>query len=300
MTSDRLHAAYAHCAAIARNHYENFPVASRLVPARIRPAITVIYAFARTADDFADEGGLGREQRLAMLDTYAGHLKQLQQGRTPDDPIFIALRDVIDRHQLPYPPFERLLQAFCQDVDKNRYTNFGEVMDYCRLSANPVGELLLHLNRAATEINLGYSNAICTALQLINFLQDIVQDYQENNRIYLPQDEMQRHGVTEQHIANRTTDFAMQALMRKQIERARKLLESGAPLGLLLRGRFGFELRLIIAGGARILKHLHDNPNDAFARPRLTTRDGLAMLAQAALPRRVGRTRRTRKSKPGI
>lgn len=300
MTSDRLQDAYAHCAKIARTHYENFPVASRLVPARIRPAITVIYAFARSADDFADEGDLNREQRLARLDHYAEQLRQISQGGTFDDPIFIALQDVIHRHRLPLQPFERLLQAFRQDVDKHRYADFGEVMNYCRLSANPVGELLLHLNQAASEANLGYSNAICTALQLINFLQDLHQDYTENNRIYLPRDEMQRHGVTESHIAHRTTDFGMQMLMRQQIERARRLLEAGAPLGLRLKGRFGFELRLIIAGGARILKHLHDNPKDAFARPRLNTKDKLAMLAQAALPRLTRRRRQPGKSGCGI
>lgn len=300
MTSDRLTAAYAHCASIARHHYENFPVASRLVPARIRPAITVIYAFARTADDFADEGELDREQRLARLDHYGQQLQQLAQDRPAEDPIFIALQDVIHRHRLPTAPFERLLQAFRQDVDKTRYANFGEVMDYCRLSANPVGELLLHLNDAASETNLGYSNAVCTALQLINFLQDLHQDYTENDRIYLPQDELQRYGVTETHIAHRTTDFGMQMLMRQQIERARKLLESGAPLGLILKGRFGFELRLIIAGGARILKHLHDTPGDAFARPRLTGRDKLAMFIQATFPRWSGQRRQSHKTGRGI
>jgi phytoene/squalene synthetase len=137
-------------------------------------------------------------------------------------------------------------------------------------------------------------------LQLINFLQDIYQDYSEHNRIYIPQDDMQRYGVTEKQIANRTTDFAMQSLMRQQIERARKLLESGAPLGMRLGGRFGFELRLIIAGGARILKHLYDNRDDAFARPRLTGRDGMVMFAQAALPRIFGRIQRPRKSGCGI
>ncbi|MDR9437552.1 MAG: squalene synthase HpnC [Thiohalophilus sp.] len=291
MTSNKLADAYAHCVAMARDHYENFPVASRLLPARIRPAVTVIYAFARSADDIADEGDLSREQRLARLDAYRCRLQQLLADGTPDDPIFIALQDVIARHHLPLEPFQRLLQAFHQDVEKTRYADFGELMDYCRCSANPIGELLLHLNDAATERNIGYSNAICTALQLINFLQDTNQDYRENNRIYLPQDEMQRFGVTEQHIANRTTDFAMQGLMRHQIERARRLLESGAPLGLILGGRFGFELRLIIAGGGRILKHLHENSRDAFARPRLTPRDKLAMVAQAALPRVTGRKR---------
>ncbi len=291
MTSDKLADAYAHCAAMARDHYENFPVASRLLPARIRPAVAVIYAFARRADDVADEGDLSREQRLARLDEYRHRLQQLQRGESFDDPIFIALQDVIARHHLPVEPFQRLLQAFVQDVEKTRYADFGELMDYCRNSANPIGELLLQLNNADSERNIGYSNAICTALQLINFLQDIDQDYRENNRIYLPQDEMQRFGVSEQHIANRTTDFAMQGLMRQQIERARRLLESGAPLGLILGGRFGFELRLIIAGGARILKHLHENSRDAFARPRLTSRDKLAMVAQAALPRVTGRKR---------
>ncbi|MFO8024030.1 squalene synthase HpnC [Thiohalophilus sp.] len=300
MTSNILADAYAHCATIASNHYENFPVASRLLPARIRPAVTVIYAFARRADDFADEGDLSREQRLARLDEYRHRLQQLQRGESFDDPIFVALQDVITHHHLPVEPLHRLLQAFAQDVEKTRYADFGELMDYCRCSANPIGELLLHLNDAASERNIGYSNAICTALQLINFLQDMHQDYQENNRIYIPRDEMQRFGVSEQHIASRKTDFAMQGLMRQQIERARRLLESGAPLGLLLSGRFGLEIRLVIAGGGRILKHLHDNSQAAFARPRLTPRDKLAMLAQAALPRMLGRRRGPGKSGCGI
>ncbi len=298
MTSRTLQDAYAYCARIARNHYENFPVASRIVPARIRPAVTVIYAFARTADDFADEGELSAAQRLEKLDDYQDKLQKLRHNEPVDDPIFIALQDVIVRHQLPLLPFEHLLLAFRQDVTKTRYANFGEVMDYCRHSANPVGELLLHLNRAATPMNVGYSNAICSALQLINFLQDIHQDYMENDRIYLPQDEMQRYHVTEQHIADQITDVAMQSLMHKQIERARKLLEAGAPLGLVLPRRFGFELRLIIAGGGRILKQLYDHPEDAFARPRLTLHDKTAMLFQALFPRLVGR--KPRKSGCGI
>ncbi len=298
MTSHSLQDAYAHCARIARNHYENFPVASRIVPARIRPAVTVIYAFARTADDFADEGELSTAQRLEKLDDYQDKLQKLRRNEPVDAPIFIALQDVIVRHQLPLLPFEHLLLAFRQDVTKTRYADVGEVMDYCRYSANPVGELLLHLTQAATPMNLAYSNAICSALQLINFLQDIYQDYSENNRIYLPQDEMQRHHVTEQHIAGRITDFAMQSLMREQIERARKLLDAGAPLGLELAGRFGFELRMIVIGGARILKHLHDNPDDAFARPRLNLYDKIAMLTQALFPRLI--VRKSRKSGCGI
>lgn len=278
-------AAYAHCLALARNHYENFPVASRLMPRRLRGPVAAIYAFARTADDFADEGTLAPTERLARLEDYAQRLRSLERGAVPDDPIFIALGDTITRHDLPPELFHDLLQAFRLDVTQRRYADFGEVMAYCRYSANPVGRLLLHLYDAAEPRNLAYSDAICSALQLINFLQDLSQDYDENDRIYLPQDEMARFGVDEAHLRDRISDWPMQRLFEFQIQRTRRLLESGAPLGLRLRGRIGFELRLIIMGGARVLQRLHENRETVFARPRLGARDWLWMLWRAAARR---------------
>jgi squalene synthase HpnC len=185
MTAHNLETAYRHCERLARSHCENFPVASWLLPRRLRRPIAVIYAFARTADDFADEGHYSAAQRLALLNGYGAKLQQLERGEATDDPLFIALADVIARYQLPLQLFYDLLSAFAQDVTKKRYTDFGELLDYCRRSANPVGRLLLHLSGNASAENLQLSDKICSALQLINFYQDLAQDFAENERIYL-------------------------------------------------------------------------------------------------------------------
>lgn len=273
--------AYRYCQQLARQHYENFPVASHLLPKRIRRAVAVIYAFARSADDIADEGEAGTGERLAQLDHYAAQLDSLQQGRGVDDPIFIALADVIATHRLPLPLFHDLLSAFRQDVIKKRYADFAEVLDYCRRSANPVGRLLLYLNGDADEENLLAADRICSALQLINFLQDLQQDYRENGRIYLPQDEMQRFGVDESYLETACSDARMQALIDYQLQRIKGMLDQGAPLGLRLRGRFGLEIRLIIVAGMKVTERLMAHGGEVYARPRLRKRDYLQILLQA-------------------
>lgn len=275
--------AYRHCLRLAHEHYENFPVASRLLPRRLQRPIAVIYAFARSADDFADEGDLPAETRLARLDDYAAKLDALREHRPAGDPIFIALGDVIDRHALPLASFYDLLAAFRQDVTKHRYADFAEVLAYCRCSANPIGRLVLHLCNEATAENLRDADAVCTALQLINFLQDLAQDYVENNRIYLPQDEMAAHGVTAAHLAARRSDDALRKLLDAQIERARRLLLSGAALGTRLKGRLGLEIRATVCGGLRILDALARR-EDLFARPRLRRRDWLRILGRSLFP----------------
>ena len=268
-----LQQAYQHCLQITRSHYENFPVASWFLPKKYRLPITVIYAFARSADDFADEGELNEQQRLDKLSHYDEKLDKIQSGSSAEDPIFIALADVIEKYQIPVQLLKDLLIAFKQDVTKKRYSNFGEVMDYCRYSANPVGRLLLHLYGETDERSLTQSDAICSALQLINFYQDISQDLEENNRIYLPVDEMVKYNVTEEQLKNKTSDANMQNLMQYQRQRAMKLLNAGAPLGKTLKGRIGFELRMVILGGSRIVQKLSENPHNVFARPRLNKKD---------------------------
>ncbi len=276
-------AAYAHCLEVARNHYENFPVASRLLPARLRVATAVIYTFARQADDLADEGDAAPAERLAALDAMAAQLQALEQGKPDPDPVFIALGDVIARFGLPLQPFHDLLSAFRQDVTKKRYTTFEELLDYCRRSANPVGRLLLHLHGAATPENLHLSDRICSALQLINFLQDLEQDWVENGRNYLPQDEMARFGVSEAHLEGRQSDEAMRQLMDFQLARARAMMLAGAPLPERLRGRFRWELRLIVRGGLAVLDRLTAREN-VFDRPRLSRWAALRLLAGACRP----------------
>jgi len=273
MDKEILQNAYAECLHLAQSHYENFPVASRLLPKHLRQPIAVIYAFARRADDFADEGELSDEERLSALNDFGTKLEYIEQGKAVEDTTFIALADVIEQHQLPVSLFHDLLTAFKMDVTKARYANFGEVMAYCRYSANPVGRLLLHLNKANSPQNLGYSDAICSALQLTNFLQDISQDLEENDRIYLPQDEMEQFGVTEEDIRNKLTNPATRRLVEFQLRRTVKLMQAGAPLGKVLKGRMGLELRMTIMGGSRILYRLNQQYDDVFSRPRLNKWD---------------------------
>jgi len=266
-------------------HYENFPVGSIFMPARLRAPIRAIYAFARTADDFADEGDVEADVRLARLAEYHAHLHALERGETVEHPIFKALVPHIRQFDLPYSLFHDLLSAFEQDCTKTRYAHFGEVMDYCKRSANPIGRLLLKLYGDEDVKHQAWSDGICSALQLINFLQDVAVDWQKN-RIYLPQDDMAKFGISERQIAEGRSDALWQQFMKGQIERARRMLQAGAPLGLALKGRIGFEMRLIILGGERILSQLHESRGDMFQqRPKLRWTDWLNMLWRAAYTR---------------
>lgn len=262
------------------NHYENFPVASWLLPKRLRHPVETIYRFARSADDIADEGEASPATRLEQLAAYCIELDQIERGEVSSHPVFAPLAITIRAHAIPLQPFRDLLSAFSQDVEKNRYADFAEIMDYCRRSANPVGRLMLHLYGDSDPRHLAYSDAICSSLQLINFLQDIAIDYVKG-RIYLPQDELAAFHVDEAQIARGDTRGLWHTMMHKQIERARKLLQAGAPLGGALKGRIGLELRVTIRGGETILRKLHADPACVFHhRPVLTRRDWLLMLAR--------------------
>lgn len=263
------------------DHYENFPVASLLLPSEFRRPVALIYRFAREADDLADEGDLPGDARLAQLDIFRKELGRIEVGEPPTIPWFAALAEIVRKYRLPMDAFRDLLSAFAQDVTKNRYADFLEVLDYCRRSANPVGRLLLALYGSATTQNLRHSDAICTSLQLINFLQDVAVDHRKG-RIYLPQDEMARFEVSEQQIAAGETTANWQAFMTFQIQRTRELLYSGAPLGTALTGRIGMEMRMIIAGGDRILTKIARVGGDVFRRrPVLRGFDWPLMLLSA-------------------
>ena len=267
---------------MAVDHYENFPVASILLPSRLRRPVEIIYHFARQADDFADEGELPDAERLARLDPFRAELGRIAAGETPETPLFSDVASIVAEFQLPLQLFQDLLDAFSQDVMKKRYANFDEVLDYCRCSANPVGRLLLHLYDEATPQNLLYSDAICTSLQLINFLQDVTKDY-AIARIYLPQDEMAEYGISEEDIAQGRAHDSWRRLMAFQCDRARALMKSGAPLGSILGGRIGLEMRMIIAGGLRILDKLRAVDYDMFnRRPVLKPADWVIMLFNSA------------------
>jgi squalene synthase HpnC len=263
-------------------HYENFPVASVLLPKRLRKPIEAICHFARAADDIADEGYLPNEERLRRLDEFRTELAHIANNETPLTPLFRNLAAELRQHALPLQPLYDLLNAFSQDVVKKRYANFEEVLDYCRRSANPVGNLLLHLYEEATPVNIAYSDAICTSLQMINFWQDVSKDY-AIGRIYLPQEELAQFGVSEEQIAQSFSNDAWRTLMKFQVDRTRAMMNSGKPLGSILTGRIGLEIRMIIAGGLRILDKLENAQYDMFRhRPVLKPYDWVIMLAKSA------------------
>lgn len=262
-------------------HYENFPVASFLLPRRMRRPIEAIYRFARGADDIADEGEADEEERLRGLAAYAAELERIAQGEPPHSAEFAELAAVIAEWKLPLGLFHDLLDAFAQDVVKKRYADFAELLDYCRRSANPVGRLVLHVFDRASEENLLRSDAICSALQLINFWQDIAIDWAKG-RVYLPQEDLAHFGVDEAMIAEGRYTPEWAALLDFEVERSRQMILSGAPLALELPGRLGWEIRLTVQGGLRILEGITRARGDVFRqRPLLGPIDWLRMAGRA-------------------
>ena len=266
------------------NHYENFPVGSLVMPRRLRKPTHAVYAFARTADDLADEGNAEADERLRALDELKSELDRIQRGETPLTPLMQRLqREAIAPFKLPLQPFYDLLSAFSQDVVKTRYQDFGDLIDYCRRSANPIGRIMLHLYGQIDEVSIAQSDGICTALQLINFWQDVAVDWQKG-RVYIPQDDLEKFKVSEAQIAEGKADFAFQRLMSYECNRAFQMLKGGSPLGKTLKGRLGFELRMIIVGGQLILQKLDGCKYDVFMqRPVLDKKDWLIILKRAFL-----------------
>jgi squalene synthase HpnC len=272
---------------VSVGHYENFPVASRLVPARLRPAIVAIYRFARAADDLADEGDAPPEVRLAALAAFDRALTAIGNGETPTAPPFPALAAAIRDHRLPVAPLHDLVSAFTQDVTVVRYASYADVLDYCRRSANPVGRLVLALYGADTLANLRASDAICTGLQLTNFWQDIALDWRRG-RVYLPREDLDRFGVATGQIAEERADDRWRALIAFEVARTRALLQSGRPLVRALPWRLGLELSAVIAGGTRILDRIAAVDGDVFAhRPVLRTWDWCTVAYHALVPTRA-------------
>jgi squalene synthase HpnC len=292
---------------MAVDHYENFPVASLLLPRALRAAVRDIYRYARCADDIADEGNASPSERLAELAEFRHGLdcverdliehpviSALHPARLPRPDIFLPLRHTIVRHSLPISLFRDLLSAFEQDVTKHRYENDAELLDYCQRSANPVGRLLLHLYDRVEAENLQRSDAICSGLQLVNFWQDVAVDWRKN-RVYLPRDKRECHGVTEDWIARCSEAGKLLAggsdaviaegwrcMMQAQVGQAREFLRFGEPLCAELPWRAGLELRLVVQGGLRILERLDQLNYDVFARrPVLRPSDWCRMALRA-------------------
>ena len=273
-------------------HYENFPVASWLCPARLRPAVVALYWYARTADDLADEGPASAHQRLQALALYRQDCLSMWNGTEPSTAwagVFQALAPVVREFELPLAPLLALLDAFEQDVrhtaNGHRYHDEAELLDYCSRSANPVGRLLLHLYGVNDTQALQRSDAICTALQLINFWQDLSVDL-PRGRHYLPQSAVQRHGletVALQEIGRgHAQDGAARRLMAEQVAWARNLLLDGAPLADTLPGRLGWELRGVVLGGLAIVQQIEAMDYRSWReRPRLRPRHAPGLLWQA-------------------
>jgi squalene synthase HpnC len=279
MEGRRTNAARDSFAGMSAGHYENFPVASMLMPARLRPAVQAIYRFARCADDIADEGDDAPQARFDKLDALARELDAIDAGRSNAWP---DLARAVERHRLPTDLLRDLLSAFRQDVAVARYDTHAAVLDYCRRSANPIGRLLLHLFDRADPPLTVLSDAICTGLQLTNFLQDVALDWRKG-RVYLPLDALRGHGLDERAIANAAANTRWRTLMREQTSSVRALLQSGAPLAHALGGRIGWELRLVVQGGLRILERIDAVDGDVFrSRPKLKTWDWLVMATRAA------------------
>jgi squalene synthase HpnC len=270
---------------VSIEHYENFPVASWLSPPALRPAIMAIYRFARTADDLADEGDETPPRRLRDLADYRADLRAVAAGQAPSPRwaarVFAPLGRVLIQYRLPVPLLEDLLDAFEQDLVKTDYATRAELLDYCRRSANPVGRLLLHLYGIDDVESLRRSDAICSALQLINFWQDFTVDG-PRGRIYAPLEDRRRHGVEGQDLLSLRDSPAARALIAELCDWARDLMAEGAPLARRIPGRAGWELRLVVQGGLRILDKLASNRFDALLRrPTIGASDAPLLLWRA-------------------
>lgn len=272
--------------AVGIEHYENFPVASVLCPPELRPAVTAIYGFARTADDIADEGDATAQQRIASLQEYIADLEAISQGLTPGPRwpnVFAPLRSAIERHALPLQPLRDLIDAFMQDASNPPYRTRHQLLDYCRRSANPVGRLLLHLYRIDDERSLAQSDSICSALQLINFWQDLSVDL-PRGRCYPPLADLRSHGLSLDQLMAPTESAAAsaQAMVADLCGWARELMHSGAPLAHRVPGRAGWELRLVVQGGLRILDKIAAIDHGTLARrPKLSPMDAPLLLWRA-------------------
>ena len=263
------------------DHYENFPVASFLCPPAVRPAVMAIYWFARTADDLADEGDALPPQRLADLAAYRADLSACANQDPPSSrwtSVFEPLSAVMVQFALPISLLHDLLSAFEQDVTITRYANQAELLGYCSRSANPVGRLLLHLYHLSDTRALAQSDCICTALQLINFWQDLSIDI-PRGRIYLPADSRAEHQVSEAQLLALSVNSATTALIKANLVWAQTLMQRGAPLVRKVPGRAGWELRLVVQGGLRIAEKIEQLEFATLRqRPKLNAWDGAVML----------------------
>lgn len=276
--------AFEYCERLTRAHYENFPVASRFIRRALRQHVCAVYAFARTADDYADEPGMTPAERMEALNQWERMLEDCYRGNATH-PIFIALRETIQRFDLPSELFHALLHAFRIDVTKHRYETFDDLLEYCRYSAHPVGRLVLLLFNYRNDSLMRFSDHVCAALQLTNFWQDVSVDG-ARDRIYLPIEDMMQFGVSEEEVLARQYTSAFAELLAMEVSRTEDLFIQGEPLLGEVGDDLSFELRLTFAGGRRILQKIRRNHYDVLTRrPRLTSFDTLLLIGQALFQR---------------
>jgi len=273
---------FRYCETIARSHYENFPVASRFISKEIRKYVWTIYAFARIADDYADEPGFTLAERMDNLNQWEQYLDECYNGN-PTHRVFAALAETVERFQIPFGLFQNLLTAFRADVTVKRYETYENVLAYCRNSANPIGRLLLLLLNYRSEKMMQLSDSICTALQLTNFWQDVSVDLKKD-RIYLPLEELDEFGYSEQDLFDQKVNTNFCNLMAFQVRRTAELFVEGKPLLTMVDKDLSMELKLTWNGGTRILQKIHQQNYDVLTkRPVLSKLDKLGLLFRSFL-----------------
>jgi squalene synthase HpnC len=277
--------AFAVCERLAKGHYENFSVLSWFLPRALRPHFSSVYAFCRHTDDLGDEGRATPDERLARLDAWEADLRRcFHANQQPKHPYLIALRETIQRHDLPVEPFLRLIEANRMDQRQQRHPSYADVLHYCEHSANPVGQLVLMLYGYRDSERRRCSDAICTALQLTNFWQDVWLDYHERDRIYLPLEDLARFGYSEEELARGEVTAAFRAVMAFEVQRARALFYDGMPLLCLLPALPRRAVALFALGGLEILAGIERAGFDVFSqRPTLSRRRKATLMARVLL-----------------
>ncbi len=269
---------YEYCRKLAKSHYENFTVASWFLPREKRPHVYAVYAFCRFVDDLGDESP---GDRLSLLDRWEEELRSCYDS-TPTHPIAVALRETISRFDIPREPFLKLVEANRMDQRAHRHETYGDLLHYCDHSANPVGHLFLYLFGYRDEERQRLADATCTALQLTNFWQDVRRDW-DMGRVYIPQEDMERFGYTEEKLQTGVADDSFRELMRFQVDRARGLFDEGAGLVDKVKGVVRLDIALFTLGGLHILKAIERRNYDVLSRrPTLSKVSRARLVASTA------------------
>jgi len=271
---------------LSRSGGENFPVASMLFPRELRPHLMAIYGFARLVDQLGDDAGSPGRERLDLLEGLQVDVDAIYAGTTPAHPLLRRLAWTVTAFGIPRAPIDRLIEANRRDQTVHRYATFDELLGYCALSANPVGELVLYVCRAATPGRIALSDATCTGLQLVEFWQDLGEDA-ARGRIYVPREDVERFGYDENRMLAGVADRSFRRLMAFEAERTRAWLDRGRPLARTLPGRIGLAVRLFTAGGLAALDDLAHRGYDTFGLSAHSSRARRAAFAARELTRSV-------------